>query len=50
MSEVFARTLIKNLNNRIESTELQGTDIRLSLIIYRNSIQETMTELGHKLD
>ena len=47
MSEIFATILVRNLNRRIESTELANTDIRLALIAYRNSIQETMLEMGY---
>ena len=47
MSEEFARLLCEKLTKKIDSLELQGTDIRISLIMYRNSILETMADMGY---
>lgn len=49
MSAEFAKRLIKELTDRIESTELQGTDVALILRILRNSIQQIMLDMGHTL-
>lgn len=47
MSEEFARLLVKNLNRQIQ--HVNNLTVRMSLRIYRDTIIETMLEMGHKL-
>ena len=50
MSEEFARILIANLNRRIKETEIRHDfAVTESLKQYRDTIRETMLEMGHKL-